>query len=447
MRMDPIDVVDVAAQSHVPTRPTRLSVLVEDLDAYTEPSRDTAYSLGSSSGSSHNPVSPSHYPPPRQEPIGHRPDPLIVTPSQDIAQFAQAPLYYKSAESVLTYVGHVPSAVISAPSDEYGYENDKNEHKPQIGAEPSLHFTRDTWWDALLSFYSGRSYGRAANSTTLTSAERDSTVQQVLTDLQQLFRASNYWFSFLNVSRFFTRLLDPLQRQRMQPSLVLGALAVSVFIHSSEREGGQKGRAWAMRLRDEAQSALEASVSTRSIDASLVHAAWLISFFEICAHPYHSSNRVQSTFAMLDSLIRTLSLTQVDKEDARVTTFASQLVPIVSSAPHTGPHLSHWDASTSQLHAEETASPCTCASYTLGHINPMAQQVTPLWLTTPAWGANWSEAEITKEECRRVVWSSMMLSAGHSSYTAANGSFSQMDLFINNPSNASDCMCQETIQC
>lgn len=82
MRMDPIDVVDVAAQSHVPTRPTRLSVLVEDLDAYNDPSRDTAYSLGSSSGSSHNPVSPSNYPPPRQEPITRRPDPVIVTPSQ-----------------------------------------------------------------------------------------------------------------------------------------------------------------------------------------------------------------------------------------------------------------------------------------------------------------------------------------------------------------------------
>ena len=104
---------------------------------------------------------------------------------------------------------------------------------------------------------------------------KDNTKQQVLGDLRQLFRASNYWFSFLNVNRFFGRLLDVQQRHMVQPSLVLGALAVSVFIHSSEREGGAKGRAFAMRLRDEAQGALEASLNTRSIDVSLVHAAWV----------------------------------------------------------------------------------------------------------------------------------------------------------------------------
>lgn len=140
-----------------------------------------------------------------------------------------------------------------------------------------MQFTRDTWWDALLLLYSGRTHGLSPEGTVvLTRDQRESTTQQVILDLRQLFRASNYWFSFLNVSRFFVRLHDPRQRQMIQPSLVLAALAVSVFIHSSEREGGSKGRAWAMRLRDEAQGALEASLSTRSVDLSLVHAAWVI---------------------------------------------------------------------------------------------------------------------------------------------------------------------------
>ena len=137
---------------------------------------------------------------------------------------------------------------------------------------------------------------------------------------------------------------------------------------------------------------------------------------------------------MLDSLIRTLSLTQVDIGESRVSAFASQIVPSIPTSPQSH-SLHQWSPSASQLPAETNPGPCTCASYTLGHVNPRAQQVTPLWLTTPAWDPNWSEAEISKEECRRIVWSSMMLSAGHSSYASAKGGFSDMDLYINDPSN------------
>ena len=319
----------------------------------------------------------------------------LITLPKDIAHFAQSPIYYKAPESTLSYVGYVSPAIIAGPSDEYAYEYDESgEQKPEIGAEPSLQFTRDTWWDALLVLYNGRSHGHLPDATALTPAMKDNTKQQVLGDLRQLFRASNYWFSFLNVNRFFGRLLDVQQRHMVQPSLVLGALAVSVFIHSSEREGGAKGRAFAMRLRDEAQGALEASLNTRSIDVSLVHAAWvciiclgypswylltflsqLIAFFEICAHQNHSAGRVHSTFRMLDSLIRLLALTQVDKSDSRVSAFASQIVPNVPSSPQQ----SHqWNPSTHALHGETPTGPCTCASYTLGHNNPRAQSVTPL---------------------------------------------------------------------
>lgn len=61
----------------------------------------------------------------------------------------------------------------------------------------------------------------------------------------------------------------------MQPSFVLASLAVATFIQSSEQEEGAKGRAWAMRLRDVAQGSLEASVSSRWIDESLVQASWV----------------------------------------------------------------------------------------------------------------------------------------------------------------------------
>lgn len=166
-----------------------------------------------------------------------------------------------------------------------------------------------------------------------------------------------------------------------------------------------------------------------------IYCLQLISFFEICAHPHHSSERVHSTMSMLDSLIRTLSLTHVDRGNPRVSTFVSQLVPTISPTSHSQHPVNSWDTPVSPLHSNTPSAHCNCTSFTLGRNNVVAQQTTPLWLTTPAWGENWTEAEVIREECRRVVWSSVTLSAGHSSYTAAGGGFAQMDLFINDPSN------------
>lgn len=61
----------------------------------------------------------------------------------------------------------------------------------------------------------------------------------------------------------------------MQPSLILAALALSAFWQSSEIEQGRKGRIRALRLREEAQSVLEASFNAGSIDETLAQAAWV----------------------------------------------------------------------------------------------------------------------------------------------------------------------------
>ena len=161
----------------------------------------------------------------------------------------------------------------------------------------------------------------------------------------------------------------------------------------------------------------------------------LFAFFEISAHPEHSTSRVRSAMSMLDSLIRTMSLTSIDKDHPTVSTFARHSVPVVPSFSDPRVHRP-WDLST-PLNSSQTPQSqehCNCAPFTLGHASPIAQQVTPLWLTTPAWKEDSTDAEIRKEECRRVVWSSMMLAAAHSSYTTACSGFSQMDLSINDPS-------------
>lgn len=64
---------------------------------------------------------------------------------------------------------------------------------------------------------------------------------------------------------------------------------------------------------------------------------------------------------------------------------------------------------------------CNCNSLLLSQNTPKSQVITPLWGFTPDWTPEWSEAEIEKEEARRLVWSSLILVAGHTSHAVAQG--------------------------
>ena len=68
---------------------------------------------------------------------------------------------------------------------------------------------------------------------------------------------------------------DPVQRERIQPSLVLALVAMSTFWQSSEMGLSRQGRDRALRFRDEAQSALDASFNAGWIDETLAQAAWV----------------------------------------------------------------------------------------------------------------------------------------------------------------------------
>ena len=64
---------------------------------------------------------------------------------------------------------------------------------------------------------------------------------------------------------------------------------------------------------------------------------------------------------------------------------------------------------------------CNCSSLLLSQNSPRSQVITPLWGFTPDWTPEWSEAEIEKEEARRLVWASLILVAGHTSHAVAHG--------------------------
>lgn len=143
-----------------------------------------------------------------------------------------------------------------------------------IPARPSLQFSRETWWDALITFYATEE-GATDMNLSLTPDRRLATVQHVVTDLRALFRSSLYWVSFINIPRFFDNLLHPTRRASMQPAFVLSALAVGVFSQSSDLEGGHRGRVKALKLVDYTHSALQASLASGWVDIGLIQAAWV----------------------------------------------------------------------------------------------------------------------------------------------------------------------------
>lgn len=176
-------------------------------------------------------------------------------------------------------------------SRSYIAEVDENEQEqqvlvPEIGSEPSLIFTRKIWWDSLLSLYLSPT---SKHLQVLSSSQRESAAQSITSDIRFLFRASNYWFSFFHIPSFFGKFCDPAKRERIQPCLILALLAMATFWQSSEVGYGKEGRERALRFRDEAQAAMDASFNAGWIDETLAQAAWVsyhisVAFFYLLTH-------------------------------------------------------------------------------------------------------------------------------------------------------------------
>ena len=129
----------------------------------------------------------------------------------------------------------------------YDYRDDFA-HRPSTTflSQPSMQFSRSTWWDNLLSLYSAP----AANYMPhISASQREWAAQQITSDLRFMFRVSNYWFSFFHVPTFFGTFHNAYRRDNMQPGLVYGAPAISIFFRSSQLEGKEMGRERALRFR------------------------------------------------------------------------------------------------------------------------------------------------------------------------------------------------------
>ena len=176
----------------------------------------------------------------------------------------------------------------------------------------------------------------------------------------------------------------------------------------------------------------------------------MLTVFEVSAHPARSVARTQSAFAMLDNIIRALSLTYIDAEDPSTTTFGESEdprhpdqrepaypLPLYSRSQGLNEYPQAVPSSR-LLHHEPHPKPsnnrCICNELSLGRNWPGAQEHAPLWLSTAAWDPSWSVAEIRREECRRLCWNALTIAAGYTTYRSAHG-LDSPDMFVLQPSN------------
>ncbi|KAI0822889.1 hypothetical protein BC628DRAFT_1326213 [Trametes gibbosa] len=351
--------------------------------------------------------------------------------------FSLAPLLWKPAGTSRDHLHCTQEAPrIAEVGDKY--ELDGNSSTPAISVEPSVAFTRETWWDALLAVYA-TPLDRPDLVPRMTFDLRNATMKGIATDLRFLFHTSIHWFSFIHIPRFFASLFNPSARNTLQPSLILAALALATFSRSSELELGAQGRAKALRLIDQAHATFNASVTSGWVDIGLVQAAWMLAVFEIQAHPRLSSHRTREAMARLDSLIRCLSLTMLDTDDPRTTIFVPCAVPIVAGvAPHIAEAFTVYGPGVASATVHEYPSyrwRCECHIFSMGHNWPLVKELAPQWAPMPMWSRDISEGEMLKEECRRLVWASLMIAATHSTKTTAGTDLEPQHLWIKDPSN------------
>jgi len=177
--------------------------------------------------------------------------------------------------------------------------------------------------------------------------------------------------------------------------------------------------------------------------------------YETQPHPSQSLLFSRSSIRLLDSLIRALGLTMLDAGKPNANTFDVDAMPhqrVSQRGYHQSFSSSHTEisyppkiATVSSLATQQNSPTtivniatdrqvpiavsrrvqekggCNCNSLLLSQNSPKSQVITPLWGFTPDWTPEWSEAEIEKEEARRLVWASLILVAGHTNHAVSHG--------------------------
>ncbi len=207
-----------------------------------------------------------------------------------------------------------------------------------------------------------------------------------------------------------------------------------------------------------------------------------MAYFELQSHPKKSVERGRSAMLLLDSLIRLFSLTTLDADiklahtanrPSMVSQNAATFTPSVSditsmsglqgadtldifstlgdgfllqpsTLTNAAPYLSVEPLVLDNMTLGPSTTPptgeCNCGSLALENSWPGVQTIAPAWTGTLMWPENLSDGEFKKEECRRLVWASVMVTASLNAYSSTNtvvDDIQKNQLWIKNPENAS----------
>ncbi|KDQ17331.1 hypothetical protein BOTBODRAFT_53448 [Botryobasidium botryosum FD-172 SS1] len=244
-----------------------------------------------------------------------------------------------------------------------------------ITPQPSQEYHRSTWWDLLLSTY---------------HEDREIASKRIFADLKYLFTAAE--ISFIHFPTFLHVIREPRLRVRMQPSMVLAALSLSTLLKTGS-ESTAHMLPLALRLREQAQQHLEASIVGQWFGPSLAQAAWFICMFDCSGHGEYSTDRALQSLDQLDCILQMHRLTMIDAPMDDVTVY-HLAVPITVVRPSDSP--------------PGTSETCSCMK-----VRADVLEVDTVCPGDPGWDVTWEAGQIQQEEIRRVCWSSLRLVASH----------------------------------
>ncbi|KAF9506411.1 hypothetical protein BS47DRAFT_1489375 [Hydnum rufescens UP504] len=303
-----------------------------------------------------------------------------------------------------------------------------------IAHGPSVQFSRKTWWDTLLGIY---------------SSDRHTAIRTIVSDLTLVFRNSGHALPFFRVPYFFNNLLYPPDREQMQPSLVLSVLALSSLMQSiSDRGATPRDRA--ELLERAAHGALQASINAGWVDLNLAQAAMVLALYNATEQPFETGGLSRPAFHMLDYILTSMSLTSLDGlnptisaavvepavspvspqrnhlEGQRISIPVDPRLPVISASyPPLSPHPP----------SDSPGDPCDCSRLSLASDIPVGSTTLGRnWLETPRHHPYWTEARITREQIRILVWSASALVSIHAIHLVAFAK-PRMNLKLMDPSN------------
>ncbi|KAF7782921.1 transcriptional regulator family: Fungal Specific TF [Agaricus bisporus var. burnettii] len=225
--------------------------------------------------------------------------------------------------------------------------------------------------------------------------------QELINEFNFLRYNTTHQLSFVHIDSLAVSLHEDSERMKIQPAFIFAGLALAQLLRSSRAEQGLMGMEKAVRLRDQANEAIDQALHAGQLHADLAKARFLLAVFETSAYTDYSDSRATAALHALDEMIRALTLTTIDVHDKAASSYTSGAVPTVFLED--GPSIA--------------GRTCMCIPE---EVNDASKNYATRNCSLP-WSLNWTSNQIHEEEIRRLCWASLSLICDYTVQCAALG--------------------------